>query len=491
MAQKKAIVIGAGFAGLSAAAYLAKDGMDVTILEKNEQAGGRARQFKDAGFTFDMGPSWYWMPEIFEQFYNHFGKTAADFYDLKRLDPSYRIQFGVDDAMDVPAGKEALLALFEKYEKGAATKLQKFLDEAAYKYEVGINEFVRKPGLSAFEFADIRFVSALFKLNMFSSVSTYVKKHFKHPQLIQLLEFPVLFLGAKPSKTPALYTMMNHADLGLGTWYPMDGMHKIVEAMVQIAESQGVKIKLAEAVEHIEIQQGNISAVKTSKGTYQADVVVGGADYQHIESKLLPGEYQSYSKDYWESRVMAPSCLIYYLGIDKKIPNLKHHNLFFDRDFDLHAEEIYDHPQWPKDPLFYVCAPSKTDPSVAPEGMENLFVLIPVATKIEEVENTRDEYYNMVMDRMEAICKTDIRKHVIYKKSYAHKEFIQDYNSFKGNAYGLANTLTQTAIFKPSIKSKKVKNLYYSGQLTVPGPGVPPSIISGEIVSGLIKKEFI
>ncbi|MEX2590267.1 MAG: phytoene desaturase family protein, partial [Chitinophagales bacterium] len=447
--KKKAVVIGAGFAGLSAAAHLAKAGLDVTVIEKNEQAGGRARKFEQDGFTFDMGPSWYWMPEIFEAFYNHFGKKTSDFYTLKRLDPSYRIYFGENDAMDVPAGKKDLIALFEKHEKGSGAKLEKFLEEAAYKYEVGMREFVRKPGLSIFEFADIRLLKAALKLNMFNSVSSYIKRYFKNPKLIQLLEFPVLFLGAKPSKTPALYTMMNHADLNLGTWYPMGGMHEIAKAMHNIALDQGVNFHFSEEVKRLEINENKISKIHSNKASYEADIVVGAADYQHVESKLLPAKYQSYSAKYWESRTLAPSCLLFYLGVDIKIPNLKHHNLFFDSDFEQHAEEIYDNPRWPEAPLFYVCAPSKTDPSVAPKAKENLFVLIPVATKIEEAKDTREKYYHMVMDRLEKLTKTEIRSKVIYKKSYAHREFISDYNSFKGNAYGLANTLSQTAILKP------------------------------------------
>lgn len=489
MHKNKAIVIGAGFAGLSAAAHLAKAGLDVEVFEKNEQAGGRARKFEKDGFVFDMGPSWYWMPEVFEEFYNHFGKKTSDFYKLKRLDPSYRIIFD-NDTMNIPAGIDALKALFEKYEKGSGEKLENFLNEAEYKYNVGMGEFVKKPGLSILEFADTRILKAVFKLNMFNSVSSYIKQYFKNPYLIQLLEFPVLFLGAKPSKTPALYTMMNHADLKLGTWYPMGGMHEIVKAMQQVCEDQGVKFHFSEQVESTEINDRNITLVKTSGGTYNADVVIASADYHHIESKILPKDMQSYNSKYWESRTMAPSCLIYYLGIDEKIPNLKHHNLFFDSDFTQHAEEIYDTPKWPESPLFYVCAPSKTDPSVAPEGKENIFVLIPVSAGLNETPDSREKYFEIVMKRMEKHCGISIKDKVIFKKTYAGSNFIDDYNSFKGNAYGLANTLNQTAILKPSIKSKKIKNLYYCGQLTVPGPGVPPALISGEIVSQLLKKEL-
>jgi len=488
--SKKAIIIGAGFAGLSTASCLAEKGYEVTVLEKNSMAGGRAQKFEAQGFTFDMGPSWYWMPEVFENFFARFGKKTADYYNLVRLDPSYSVFFGKGERMDIPASMEELFDLFEHHEPGSSKHLKHFLAEARYKYEVGMNEFVFKPGHSVKEFADLRVLKSLFRLQMFSSMSSHVRQLFKNEKLIQLLEFPVLFLGATPGKTPALYSLMNYADMSLGTWYPMGGMHKIAEGMHQLAVELGVKFSFGEAVQQIKVIAGQAKQVLTDQGSYQADVVIGGADYHHVEQHLLEKKDRHYTEAYWSRRTMAPSSLLFYLGVNKKLKNLQHHNLFFDEDFDRHAVEIYEKPDWPEKPLFYVCCPSVTDQSVAPEGCENVFLLVPLAPGLKDEEAQREKIYDTIMGRLEQLTGQKIREHVVYKRSYAHQDFIKDYNSFKGNAYGLANTLFQTAFLKPKLRSKKVRNLFYTGQLTTPGPGVPPSIISGQVVAEEIAKIF-
>ncbi len=488
--SKKVIVIGSGFAGLSAACFLAKEGYKVTILEKNDCAGGRARKFETDGFVFDMGPSWYWMPEVFENFFAQFGKKVSDYYDLVRLDPSYSVFFEGDEVMHVPAKMDELVQMFESYEKGSGAKLKQFLAEAKYKYDVGMNEFVFKPSHSILEFADLRVLKSLFRLQMFSSVSSHIRKLFKNQKLIELLEFPVLFLGATPQNTPALYSLMNYADMSLGTWYPMGGMHKIIEGMVSLAEELGVEIKLGEEVKQIYVPNGHASKVITENAEYHADVVVGGADYHHIDQDLLEARTRNYSEKYWDKRTMAPSSLLFYLGINKRINNLHHHNLFFDEDFNQHAVEIYDDPAWPSKPLFYACCPSKTDPSVAPKGCENLFLLVPLAPDLEDTDEMREHYYDVIMERLENRTGQSIRDAVVYKRSFAHRDFKSDYHSYKGNAYGLANTLMQTAFLKPKLKSKKVSNLFYTGQLTTPGPGVPPSLISGQVVAKEIYKSI-
>lgn len=490
MAKKRVIVIGSGFAGLAAASSLAQKGFAVTVLEKNDSPGGRARQFTADGFVFDMGPSWYWMPEVFETFFNRFGKSTKDYYELVRMDPSYTIYFGPNDRMDVPAQREALFAMFEQYEPGSSANLKRFLEEAAYKYEVGMSEFVFKPSHSILEFADLRILTSLFRLQMFQSLSSHVRKLFKHEKLVKLLEFPVLFLGATPQKTPALYSLMNHADLSLGTWYPMGGMHKIVEAMVSLAEEQGVQFRYSQEVVGIEAPAGHITRVRTADAVYEADVVVGGADYHHLEQQVLLPEHRQYNEAYWDKRTMAPSSLLFYIGVDKKLPGLHHHTLFFDEDFGRHAHEIYESPQWPAKPLFYVCAPSVTDPSVAPEGKENLFFLLPLAPGLHETDELREQYFEIMLARFEQLTGHEIRQHIVYKRSYAHRDFERDYHAFKGNAYGLANTLLQTAFLKPKLKSSKLDNLYFTGQLTTPGPGVPPSLISGQVVADEVAKAF-
>ncbi len=488
MNKPTAIVIGSGFAGLSAATSLAEKGYDVTILEKNEQTGGRARQFKASGFTYDMGPSWYWMPDVFEDYFARFGKKVGDYYELERLDPSYRVYFS-DGPVDLPANPAELYALFNSIESGSGEKLKRFLQEAAYKYEVGIKELVYKPGRSLMEFADMRVLKGLIQMHLLTSMKTYIRKSFKNEKLIQLLEFPILFLGAMPKNTPALYSLMNYADMALGTWYPKGGMHKIVEGMTRLAEEKGVTIRLNEEVQSFLYEGDSIRTVVTLRGNYDADVVVAGADYHHVEQNILRKESRAYSEKYWNNRKLAPSSLLYYIGLNRRVEGLLHHNLFFDTDFNAHAESIYDKPQWPKDPLFYVSAPSLTDSSVAPEGHENMFILIPTAPDMPETADIQEEYFQVVMDRIKDHTGIDYREHIVYRRDYAHTDFVKDYYAFKGNAYGLANTLDQTAILKPKMKSSKVPNLYYTGQLTTPGPGVPPSLISGQVVADEIVKD--
>jgi phytoene desaturase len=495
---KKVVVIGSGFAGLSAASFMAKAGWQVEVVEKHDVPGGRARRFSEKGFCFDMGPSWYWMPDVFERYFACFGKKPSDFYKLKRLDPSYKV-FWEKAEMDIPANFERLKQLFEDTSPGAGQQLELFLREAAFKYDVGINKLVYKPGRTWAEFMDIDLAKGLLKLDVFTSMKKHIRKYFTHPELIQLLEFPVLFLGALPENIPALYSLMNYADIKLGTWYPLGGMYEVVNGMYKLCLELGVKFSFScNAVEFI-FDRNAVTAVKaihTSGGVKQevnirADVVIGAADYNFIETTLLPTKFRSYSNEYWSSRVMAPSCLLYYVGVDRKLPNISHHSLFFDVNFDKHGEEIYSDPSWPTNPLFYVSATSVTDSSVAPEGMENLFFLIPVAAGLEgDTEELRDEYFMKILKRFEQRTGESISENIVYKRSYAVKDFVDDYNAFKGNAYGLANTLMQTAILKPGIKSKKLKNLFYTGQLTVPGPGVPPSLISGEVVAEEIIKEF-
>ncbi len=483
-------MIGSGFAGISAASFMSKAGWEVTVLEKHEMAGGRARKLETVGFTFDMGPSWYWMPDVFEKYFNSFGKKVADYYQLKRLDPSYRV-YWQGEYKDIPAGYEELKMLFESIEKGAAKKLDQFLKEAAYKYEVGINKLVQKPGRSLTEFIDADLAKGLLKLDVFTSMKNHVSRFFKDERLRQLMEFPVLFLGAMPEKIPALYSLMNYADIKLGTWYPQGGMHEVVKAMQQLAEELGVKFEFNQDVQQLEVDNGKVKKVITQTGEFEADVVIGAADYHFIEDRLLPAQNRSYNEMYWNNRVMAPSCLIYYIGLNKKLKNVLHHNLFFDTDFEQHGREIYKTKEWPADPLFYVCAASVTDHTVAPAGHENLFFLVPVAAGLkDDTEELRDAYLLKLIDRFEEKTGEQIRHSIVFRRSYSVSDFVNDYNAFKGNAYGLANTLTQTAILKPSLKSKKVKNLYYTGQLTVPGPGVPPSLISGEVVAREIIKEF-
>ncbi len=489
--MNKVAIVGSGFSGLSAAAYLAKSGNEVHVFEKNDSLGGRARQLKtEEGFIFDMGPSWYWMPEIFERFFADFNFKVSDFYDLKLLSPSFEIVFDKNENLAIPSNFGDLVSLFESIEVGSGDKLITFMQEAEFKYNTGMKDFIYMPGDSILEFMDLKLMTGALRLQVFSSFSKHVRKYFTHPKLFALMEFPVLFLGAMPKDTPALYSLMNYAGLKLGTWYPDGGFGKVVEGMVSVCKEFNVTFHLSANVEKIKVENNLANAIKVNGQSLMFDGIIASADYHHVESKLLDSKYRNYNEEYWNKKTFAPSCLIYYLGLNTKIPNLEHHTLFFDNDLTLHAEEIYKDPKWPTDPLFYVCCPSKTDKNIAPKGHENIFLLMPIAPGLEDTELLRQKYFDEMLNRIKIKTGINFADHIVYKKSYCVNDFILDYNAFKGNAYGLANTLMQTAILKPKLKNKKIKNLFYTGQLTVPGPGVPPSIISGKIAATQLQKQL-
>jgi phytoene desaturase len=479
-------IIGSGFSALSASCYLSKAGYNVTILEKNNTLGGRARQFKKEGFTFDLGPSWYWMPDVFERFFADFGKKSSDYYTLDKLNPGYEVYFGENESIKISSQIEEIYALFEKEEPGSGKHLKTFLDSAKSNYDTAIKDLVYRPGISPLELITTKTIARV--TQFFSTIRKQVRKNIKSDKLIQILEFPVLFLGAKPDNTPAFYNFMNYADFGLGTWHPRGGMYKVVEGMVALAESLGVGFITNANVEKILVDTSNkVSGLIINGQEIDTDLLLSGADYHHTET-LLDEKFRQYSEKYWSKKTFAPSSLLFYVGFDKKIKNASHHTLFFDSDFDTHAKEIYDNPQWPTDPLFYANFTSMTDITSAPEGKEAGFFLIPIAPGIEDTETLREEYFNRIMDRFEKLTNQKVRDNILFKRSFCVNDFVEEYNSYKGNAYGMANTLLQTAFLRPNIKSSKVKNLYFTGQLTVPGPGVPPALISGKIASELITK---
>ena len=483
--KKKISIIGSGFSSLSAACYLAKSGHQVEIFEKNDAPGGRARQLKKNGFVFDIGPSWYWMPDVFEKFFNDFGKSVSDYYQLERLDPGYKVYFGKDDFINIGDNLDKIYDVFEGVERGSSEKLKKFIRKAAENYKIAIKDLVYRPGLSPLEL--ITPVTLKKIGSFFSNVKKEVTKDFKDPKLTQILQFPVLFLGAKPADTPAFYSFMNFADFGLGTWHPKNGMYSIVKGMVSLAESQGVKIHLDSPVDEILLEKNKAVGIKIKNKIILSDIILSGADYQHTETLVSPN-YRSYSEAYWDKKVFAPSSLLFYVGINKKVKNVSHHTLFFDVDFDTHASAIYDNAKWPDEPLFYANFPSISDPNMAPKGKEACFILIPIAPGLEDTESIRQKYFEIILNRLEKLTGQQLRDSILFKESFCVNDFISVYNSYKGNAYGMANTLFQTAFLRPKLKSKKVKNLFFSGQLTVPGPGVPPALISGKLVAGLIEK---
>lgn len=483
--MKKAIVIGSGFSSLSASCYLAKAGFEVEIFEKNDTVGGRARQLVKDGFTFDIGPSWYWMPDIFDKFFNDFGKKTSDYYHLDKLNPAYKIFFE-DDTLTIGDCMDTICEEFERIESGSSEHLRSFIGQAQENYDIAINKVVLRPGLSPLELVTKETVLRVDQF--FKTISQEVRKRFKNPKLVSTLEFPVLFLGAKPSNTPSFYNFMNFADFGLGTWHPRGGMYEIIKAMKSLAEELGVKIHTQSPVSHILVSDGEVIGIRSQGKNQIADYVVTGADYHHSET-LLDQKYRQYSEEYWENKTYAPSSLLFYIGFNKKLENIEHHNLFFDTDFEKHAQEIYDNPQWPSNPLFYANFPSVTDGSMAPKDSETGFFLVPIAPGLEDTPELRNQYFDIVMDRFEKLTHQQIKDAIIFKESFCVNDFVEQYNSYKGNAYGLANTLRQTAFLRPNLKSSKVKNLFFTGQLTVPGPGVPPSLISGKLVADLITKE--
>ena len=483
--MKSVIIIGSGFASLAAACYLAQAGFQVQLYEKNEHLGGRARQLKRDGFTFDMGPTWYWMPDVFERFFADFNRTPSHYYNLDKLDPAYEVYFDKLDSISIEEGIDAICETFEENEPLAGKKLREFIAVAKSNYEVAIKDLVYQPGESILELISAKTIT---QFNQFwSTISKDVSRKFKNPRLRSILEFPVLFLGAKPSKTPSFYSFMNYADFGLGTWHPKGGMFEVINAMTTLASELGVTMHTNSPVDELVINNGTIAGVKINGKICSSDIVISGADYHHTES-LLPKKYRQYSASYWAKRTFAPSSLLFYVGFNKKLKNVSHHTLFFDTDFNEHARTIYDDPKWPKNPLFYASFPSITDEQLAPDGKEAGIFLIPLAPGIEDNEQIREVYFKKIVSRLEQLTDQKVSDTIEFVESFGVNDFIKDYNSFKGNAYGLANTLTQTAFLRPKLKSKKVNGLYFTGQLTVPGPGVPPSLISGKLVATLIDK---
>lgn len=480
-------IIGSGFSSLSSACYLAKAGHNVTVYEKNATIGGRARQLKKDGFTFDIGPTWYWMPDVFERFFADFDKEPSDYYDLIKLSPAYQVYFGINEFVLISDNLEEIKATFESIEKGSGTVLEKFMEEAKSNYDIAIKDLVYRPGVSPLELVTVE--TAMKVGQFFGNISKNIRRKFKNRKLIQILEFPVLFLGAKPSDTPSFYSFMNHADFGLGTWHPKNGMYSVVLAIEKLAKELGVTIKTDSNITKILVKDEEAYGLIVNGEFVQADIVLSGADYHHTET-LLEEKYRAYSEKYWESRIFAPSCLLFYVGFDKKIENVEHHSLFFDVDFDVHASDIYDNPKWPENPLFYASFPSKTDSNAAPEGKEAAIFLIPLAPGIEDNEALRNQYFEKIVTRLERLTQQNLKENIIFKESFCKNDFVEQYNSYKGNAYGMANTLLQTAFLRPKLKSKKVKHLYFTGQLTVPGPGVPPALISGKLTAELIEKHL-
>jgi 1-hydroxy-2-isopentenylcarotenoid 3,4-desaturase len=488
---KHVVVVGAGFGGLGAAALLKLHGYEVTVVEKNEQCGGRAGMLRDQGFSFDMGPSWYLQPDVFEHYFARFGKTPADYYKLVRLEPSYRIYFSAHDHIDISKDLDTNIALFERIEPGSGMRFKKYLAEAERKYNVSMQEFLYKEYRRVGDFFTRRMLTEGRQLHVFESFEKYAKRFFRSERMQKIVEYPVVFLGANPKKTPALYSLLAHADYNLGVWYPLGGMNAVAVGLERLGRQHKVNFRYNEPVQEIMVENGNAVGVRTTKGIIRADAVLVNADYAHAEMQLLAEPHRSYPASYWKKRTIAPSGFIIYLGLNKRIKSLAHHTLFFAEDWRPHFEQIFDKPGWPDNPSYYVCAPSKTDISVAPAGCENLFILVPVASGLSDDDEIRERFTNQILEHLEQTIGEKVKPHIKVRHLFSQRDFASRYNAYLGTALGLAHTLMQSAVFRPSMRSKKVKGLYYAGQYTHPGVGVPMALIAGEVMADAIAEDLL
>jgi len=485
---KTAIVVGAGFAGLSTAALLAKQGMQVTLLEKNETIGGRARLWNHGGFTFDMGPSWYLMPEVFERFFGHFDREVSDYYHLSELDPYYRVFFNPGEFADITPDYQNTKRVFDYFEPGGGEQLDTYMELSRYKYKVAMEQFLYREYSSIFQFFNGKMMREGLKLNVLDQMDRFVSRYFKDRRAKQLLEYAMVFLGTSPQKAPALYSIMSHVDIDLGVHYPMGGLGAVAKGFASLAREQGVDIRTNADVTSIRSKNGQIEGVMIGEEYLTADTVVYTGDYPYAEMELLDSSSRSFGSRYWRSRTLSPSMFLMYIGLDRKLSNFKHHTLYFEEDWTRHFKTIFDSPEWPLDPCFYVSVISKTDPQAAPEGGENVFVLVPVAPGLDDTDEKREEYAEHVLDHITRITGEDLRVQQNVQRIFSHRDFKADYHAYQGTALSMAHTLFQTAVFRPPHHSKKVKGLYYTGHYTHPGVGVPMTLISSEIVAGEIQK---
>jgi phytoene desaturase len=489
LADASVTVVGGGFGGLSVACYLADRGADVRVVEKNEQLGGRASRLYEDGFRFDMGPSWYLMPDVFERFFDAFDRSPGDYYDLERLDPHYRILFKDGDRVDVPADRERTKEVFESYEEGAGEALDAYLEEAEYTYEVGMEQFVYRDRSQFRDFLDPSLARYAHGLSLVGTMQDHVENYFDHPKLQQIVQYTLVFLGGSPTNTPALYNLMSHVDFNLGVYYPEDGIGGVVDAFVDLGRELGVEYYTDHPVTEIKGRLGGFK-VDTGRGDVLADVVVSNADYPHTERDLLAPEKRGFDREYWESRTYAPSAFLLYLGVEGDVEPLAHHTLVLPTDWQRHFDTIFEDPQWPDDPAYYLCVPSETDDEVAPEGHSNLFALVPIAPGLEDDPETRERFRDLVLADVADNTGVDLRNRIVVEETFTVSEFAERYNSYRGTALGLAHTLSQTAPLRPPHRSKRVDGLYFAGSYTTPGIGVPMCVISGEVTADMITEDL-
>ena len=489
MTNKKIVIIGGGFGGLSTACFLGEKGFEVELIEKNESLGGRASVLEEEGYRFDMGPSWYLMPDIFERFFNKFEREPEDYYSLTRLDPNYSIFFKDGDRMDVPADPEEAADLFETYEEGAGDAFMSYLEKSEETYEIGMNEFVLKDRNNFRDYISLDVLRNARGISLIKKMQDHVEEYFDNPKLQQVMQYTLVFLGGSPKNTPALYNLMSHVDFNMGVYYPEGGIYSVIEGMKELAEEKGVKFSTGEEVRNIDRKDGK-NIVETDDRKIECDAVVSNADYAFTETELLPEKYTTYDEDYWDSKTYAPSAFLIYLGVDGELENLDHHNLVLPEDWNEHFDKIFDDPNVPENPAYYVCNPSETDESVAPEGKSAMFILVPIAAQLQLDDEKRDKFRELVMEDLRENADTDLEGRIEYEKIFAGEEFREKYNSYNGTALGIAHTLRQTSVFRPKQRSKKMENLYYTGQYTNPGIGMPMCLISGEHAAEKVEEDL-
>ena len=487
--ESNIVVVGGGFGGLSAACFLADKGFDVELIEKNHDVGGRASVLEEDGYRFDMGPSWYLMPDIFDRFFEKFDREAEDFYELNRLDPNYRIFFKDGDMMDVPADPEKAGKIFEEYEDGAAEAFRNYLDKSEETYNIGMNEFVLKDRNNFRDYLSLDVLRNARGISLIKKMQDHVEEYFDNPKLQKVMQYTLVFLGGSPKNTPALYNLMSHVDFNMGVYYPEGGIYSVIEGMEDLAEEKGVEISTNEEVKKINRVEGQ-NTVVTDKRTVECDAVVSNADYAFTETELVPEKYRTHDEDYWDSKTYAPSAFLMYLGVEDELQNLDHHTLVLPNDWDSHFEKIFDEPALPENPAYYVCNPSKTDDSVAPEGHSAIFILVPIAAQLELDEERRKQFRELVLDDLKENTGEDLRGRIDYERIFAGEEFKKKYNSYNGTALGIAHTLKQTSVFRPKQRSKQMEGLYYTGQYTNPGIGMPMCLISGEHVAEKVEEDL-
>ncbi|MFC5278507.1 phytoene desaturase family protein [Halorubrum rubrum] len=483
VADESVVVIGGGFGGLSTACYLADAGADVTLLEKNEQLGGRASRLEAEGFRFDMGPSWYLMPDVFERFFGHFDRSPEEYYTLTHLDPHYRVFWKDGDRVDVLPDMEHNRELFEAYEPGAGDALDAYLEEAERTYEIGMEHFVYEDRPRLRDYVDRDVLRYSWGLSLLGKMQGHVEGYFDHPKLQQLMQYTLVFLGGSPTNTPALYNLMSHVDFNMGVYYPDGGLGAVVDGIVELAEELGVEFVVDAEVTGIEGRYGAFAVDTAGGDRYLADIVVSNADYAHTERELLPERKRQYTEEYWESRTYAPSAFLLYLGVEGDVPELAHHTLVLPTRWEEHFAQIFDDPAWPDDPAYYLCVPSKTDETVAPDGHSNLFALVPIAPGLEDTPELRAEYRDLVLDDVAENTGTELRDRIVFEETFCVADFADRYNSYDGSALGLAHTLRQTSLFRPPHRSTALDGLYFTGATTTPGIGVPMCLISGGLTA--------